>query len=73
MEIDGSSNGREDTFGCEKINTAVDQVRDVRFWLLNIMKNSAGVRIGNDATKIAGSIFTDTGTKNDSFSISVFE
>ena len=45
----------------------------MRFGLLDVMEDSATVRIRDDATEVGGSIFADTSTENDGLGISFLE
>ena len=71
--LDGAADGWKDGVGAEEVDAAVDQVGDVRLWLLDVVQHTAGVWIGNNASKVAGSIFTDTGTENDGLGIALLE
>jgi hypothetical protein len=71
--LDGGSNGGEDGLGGEEVDTAVDEVADTRLGLLDVVKNTASVRVGDDATKVCGSLVAHTGSENDGLGILVVE
>jgi hypothetical protein len=71
--LDGGADGGEDAFSSEEVDTTVYQVGDVRFGLLDVMEDPAGMGVRHDTTKVTSSIFADTGTKDDGFGITLLE
>lgn len=67
--LDGSTDRGEDGFGGEEVDTAVDEVADAALGLLNVMQNTTGVSIGDDATKVVGRLVADSSSQNDSLGI----
>lgn len=71
--LDGATNGWENRVGAEEVDAAVDEVGDVGFWLLDVVKDTARVRVGDDASEVGGSVLADAGTENDGLSIALLE
>jgi hypothetical protein len=71
--LDGGSNGGEDGLGGEEVDTTVDEVADARLRLLDVVKNTACMRVGDDATKVCGSLVAHTGSENNGLGILVVE
>lgn len=71
--LDSRSNRREDGIGGEEVDTAVDQVADVRLGLLDIVKHSAGVGVGDDAAKVGGGVVADAGAEDDGLGVPLNE
>ncbi|KAI6757428.1 hypothetical protein HG531_003253 [Fusarium graminearum] len=71
--LDGGSDGGEDCLGGEEVDTTVDEVADARLGLLDVVKNTACVRVGDDATKVCGSLVAHTGSENNGLGILVVE
>jgi len=67
--LDGGANRREDSLGAEQINAAVDQIGDVAFGLLDVVKHTAGVGVGDDAAKVGGGILANPCSQNNSLGI----
>lgn len=71
--LDGRLDGGEDGFGGEEVDTAVDEVADVGFGFLDVMQDTAGVGVGDDATEVGGGIVADTGAQDDGLGILLVE
>lgn len=67
--LDSRSNRREDGIGGEEVDAAVDQVADVRLGLLDVVKHSAGVGVGDDAAKVGRGIVADAGAEDDGLGV----
>jgi hypothetical protein len=67
--LDGAADGGEDGIGAEEVDTAVDQVGDVALGLLDVVQNTARVRIGDNAAEVGGSILADPCAQNNSLGI----
>lgn len=73
LAFDGASNGGEDAFGGEEVNTAIDQVGNMALGLLHVMKNPFRVGVRNNATEVGGGIIGDAGTQDDGLGILLLE
>lgn len=73
LALDGALDRREDAFSGKEVDTAVDQVGDVALGLLDVVKNSLGVCVGDDATEVSGRLVADSGAQNDRISVLFFE
>lgn len=71
--LDGGSNGREDGLSGEEVDTTVDEVADTRLRLLDVVENTASVRVGDNATEVCSSLVAHTGSENDGLGILVVE
>lgn len=71
--LDCGADRGEDCLGGEKVDTTVDQVADSRLGLLDIMQNTAGVRIGDNATEVCRRLVAHTCSEDDSLSILIVE
>lgn len=71
--LDGRSDGGEDGIGGEEVDATVDQVADVRLGLLDVVKHSAGVGVGDDAAKVGGGVVADAGAENDGLGVPLDE
>lgn len=71
--LDGAANGGEDAIGSEQVDTAVDQVGDMRLGLLDVVQNTLGMRIGDNATKVSGGVVANARTQNDGLGILLLE
>lgn len=71
--LNGRSNGWEDGIGGEEVDTAVDQVADVRLGLLDVVKHAAGVGVGDDAAKVGGGVVADAGAEDDGLGVPLNE
>lgn len=67
--FDGRFDGGEDGFGGEEVDAAIDEVGNVRLGLLDIMQNTLGVGVGDDAAKVTGSVVADAGAQDDGFGV----
>ena len=71
--LDGGSDGGEDSLGGEEVDTAVDEIGDLAFRLLDVVKDSLGVGVRDNASEVCSGVRTDSGAKNDSLSVLLFE
>lgn len=71
--FDRSPNGRENALCGEQVDTAIDQIRDVRFWLFNVVKYALRVGIRDDTAKVGGRFIADSCSQNYGFRIFVLE
>lgn len=63
------SNGGEDGFGGEEVDTAVDKVADLRLGLLDVVEDTASVSIGDDATEVVGGFVAHSGAQDNSLGV----
>ena len=59
--------------GREQVYTAIDQVRNVRFGLLDVVQNTFRVRVRHDATEVCGGIVADPCTQDHGLGILLLE
>lgn len=71
--FDGAADGGEDALGGEEVDTAVDQVGDLAFRLLDVVEDALGVGIGHDATEVAGRLGGNSGAQHDGLGVLVLE
>ena len=71
--FDGCADRGKDGFGGEEVDTAIDEVGDLGFGLLDVMQDAVGVGVGDNAAEVGGSLIGHAGTKNDGFSVFLFE
>ena len=71
--LDGGTNRGKDGLSGEEVDTTVDEVADAPLGLLDVVKNTASVRIGNDATEVCSSLVAHTGSENDGLGVLVVE
>lgn len=71
--LDGGLDGGEDGVGGEEVDTAVDQVADLRLGLLDVMEDAAGVGVAHDATEVGGGVVGNAGAENDGLGALVVE
>lgn len=67
--LNGGANRGKNGLGGEEVDTAVDEVADARLGLLDVVQDSAGVGVGNDAAKVGRGLVTDASTKNHSLGV----
>lgn len=71
--LDGAADGGEDALRRKQVDTAVDQVGDVRLGLLDVVQNTLGVRVGDNATEVGRGLVADPCAQDDRLRILLFE
>ena len=71
--LDGAADGGEDALCSEEVDTAVNQVGDVRLGLLDVVQHALGVRIGHDASEVRCGIVRNPCTEDHSLGVLLFE
>lgn len=67
--LDSILNAGEDSLSAEQVDTAVNEVADVTLGLLDVVKNTASVGIGDDASEVAGGLIGDLGAENNGLGV----
>lgn len=71
--LDGAADGGEDTLCSEEVDTAVNELGDVRLGLLDVVQHALGVRIGHDASEVRCGVVRHPCTQDHSLGVLLFE
>jgi len=71
--LDGAADGGEDGLGGEEVDAAVDEVRDVRLGLLDVVEYTLRVCVRHDAAEVCGGVLAHAGAEDHGFGVALLE